>query len=86
MGTYPECQGETNGPTKHARVPDGVVARRRDGGGETTEEGERIHVDGDGPVGVGPLQEDADEAVWTVLDLVLRNGRPEHVPEQRLAA
>ncbi len=54
--------------------------------GETTQEGKRIHVDRDGPVSVGPLQEDADQAVFTLLELVLREGRPEHVSEQRLAA
>jgi len=63
-----------------------VVARWRHARGETTQEGERIHVDGNGPVRVGPLQEDADQAVFTALELLLREGRPEHVSEQRLAA
>jgi hypothetical protein len=52
-----------------------VVSRRRDARGETTKERERIHQGGDGPVGEGPFEDDADQAVLALLDLVLRNGR-----------
>jgi hypothetical protein len=63
-----------------------VVARRRDAGGETAQQRERIQLDGDGPVGEGPLGEDADQAVLALLDLVLCNRRAKHVAQQRLAA
>ncbi len=80
-------QGSPLAPCReHTSVSDGVVARWRHARGETAQEGERIHVDRDGAVSVGPLQEDADQAVFTLLDPVLREGRPEHVSEQRLAA
>ena len=62
------------------------MARRRDARGQPAEQGQRIHVDGDGPVGVGLLQDDADQAVLTALELLLRDGRPQHVAQQRLAA
>ena len=53
---------------------------------EAAEEREWIHVHHDGPVRVGFLQADAHEAVFTVLELVLRDRRPQHVSQQRLAA
>ena len=43
-------------------------------------------LDGDGPVGEGSLEDDADQAVLALLDPVLRNGRAKHVAQQRLAA
>jgi len=69
-----------------AGVPDGVVSRRRDARGETTQQRERVHLDRDGPVGEGPFEEDADQAVLALLDLVLSNRRAKHVAQQRLAA
>jgi hypothetical protein len=44
-------------------VPDGVVSRRRDARGETTKERERIHLDGDGPVGEPPWRTLASASV-----------------------
>jgi hypothetical protein len=47
----------------------GVGARRRHGGGgEASEEGERIQVHGDGAPGEGALEGDADEATGEGLD------------------
>jgi hypothetical protein len=64
---------------EHASVPDGVVVRRRDACGETTKQRQRIHQGGDGAVGEGSLEDDADQAVLALLDLILRNGRAQHV-------
>jgi hypothetical protein len=46
----------------------------------------RPHIDGDGAVGVGLLEDDADQAVWPVLDPVLRDGGAQDVSEQGFAA
>jgi len=63
-----------------------VVAGRRNARSHPAEEGQRVQVDGDGAVGVRLLEDDADQAVLPVLDLVLRDGGPQDVSEQRLAA
>jgi hypothetical protein len=71
---------------EHAGVFDSVIARGRDAGGEAAEERERVHVDSDGAVGEGALEGDAHEAVGARLDALLREGRPQHVTKERLAA
>ena len=63
-----------------------VEARGRDSGGEAAEERERVHVDGDGAVGVGSLERDPDEPVLPDLDALLRERRPEDVAQEGLPA
>jgi len=71
---------------EHARVFQGVEPRRRHAGRQTTERRQRVHVDGHRPVGVGLLQRDADQAIGSLLETLLPDGRPQHVAQQRIAA
>lgn len=49
----PDACAQLAGGGEDACVLDGMVARRRYAGRESADEGERVHVDGDGAVGVG---------------------------------
>ena len=46
---------------------------------------QRVHVHRDRPVAVGLLQCDAHQAVGALLQALLRDGRAQHVTQQRLA-
>ena len=72
--------------SEYAGITHGVKPRRGDGGRQSAEERQRIHVDGDGAVRERLLERDADEPVGTVGDTLLGDGRPQHVLEEGLAA
>jgi hypothetical protein len=62
-----------------------VIARGWDADREAAEQGERVHVDGDGAVGVSALERDAHEAFGPLLGALLRERRAHHVAEQCFA-
>jgi hypothetical protein len=64
---------------------DGVEPWWRHAGCEPAQQGQRIHVDRDRPVGVGLLQGDAHEAVGALLHSLLRNRGAQDVSQQRLS-
>jgi hypothetical protein len=59
-----------------------VHPRRRHRGCKPTEQGQRIHLDGDGAVGEGTAQLDAHQAAGRELQPLLGDGRPEQVAKQ----
>ena len=70
-----------------ARTPAYRTVWKRGGaaqGGEPGEPRQRVHFHSERPVGEGPLQDDAHEAVWPQLHARLREGRAQNVPEKRL--
>ncbi len=66
--------------SQHAGVLHCVEPRWRHTRRQATEERERVHVDRDGPVGVGALESDAHEAVWPHLEPFLRERGTEQLP------
>jgi hypothetical protein len=86
LGGGHDARSPQAGSSEDACVADGVVTGRRNAGRQPGEEAERVQVDGDGAVGAGLLEDDADQAVWPLLNLVLCDGGPQDVSEQRFAA
>lgn len=86
LGAGRDARAPLTGCCQHTSVADGVVAWRRHARRQPGQQGERIEIDGDGAVGIRPLEDDADQAVGLWLELVLGDGRAQDVPEQRFSA
>jgi hypothetical protein len=55
-------------------------------GRQPAKQAERIHVDGNGPIGVRALEGDADQAIGLRLDALFGDRRAKHVAQERLAS
>ena len=71
---------------EYAAVPDGIEPWRRHRHGESDEQRQRIHVDGDGAVAERPFQQQAHEVTVDEPNSILRYGRAQDVLAQRLLA
>src|SRR5262249_48114579 len=71
--------------SEHTCVPDTVLARRRDGGGEARQERERVEVDGGGAVAEGTAEDDAHEVVGEQPQAFLCDRRAQDVLDEGLA-
>ncbi len=64
----------------------GVKSWWEDTGRKPAQEAQRVHVDGEGFVGVGAFEGDAHQAVALRLDALLPDRRTKHVTKKRLAS
>jgi len=58
----------------------------RDARGQAAQERQRVHVDRERPVGVGLLERDAQQPIVAWREVLLSDGRTQHVAQQCLAA
>jgi hypothetical protein len=63
-----------------------VVARRRYARCEPAEQRERIHLDGDGAVGISAFERNAHEPIRPELDALRSERRAQDIAQERLAS